>query len=518
MEEIKEIIVEEQQVESLESEVNKFVENLPYWAKYLADKILSGNIISDEIIDFSYRFLLDELKLSGEIEKPEIKLNYNSNNIGIYKPDLILSKLENVEGVNALIENQTIEFSPNLTIIFGANGSGKSGYTRLLKKAFYSKAPEEILPNVHIENGHKETNAKFTFKSNGTTYSLNYSENDKPEFEQYAVFDGKCVFRHLEQKNEFEFRPAGLGFFSDYTEAIKQVELKLNSDIQTKQSENEYALWFDGDSEIKTLIENLSASTKIESLNQYVPFSDEDKAEKLQIQQKYDELLLISKGKDKEIKYLETLKKLLTESSTAIEILNKIFSLENTERIKANIIDCLEKDSTAKAEGIENFKTDKVKEIGTIEWKNFIIAAEAFAKKQKGENIIYPENEDNCLFCQQPLSGDAEKLINSYWIFIKSIAEENSRKAQKIIEIDRQIFERINFDIFPDEHTLTLWLNEKYPQQVDNWKQKFELQKSVSKSIISNIQVKSAKSYDEILIDVEEINVIIKPVVHLDYK
>jgi predicted ATPase len=41
---------------------------------------------------------------------------------------LLFSKLENVEGVNAFTENQVIDYSNNLTIINGANGSGKSGY------------------------------------------------------------------------------------------------------------------------------------------------------------------------------------------------------------------------------------------------------------------------------------------------------------------------------------------------------------------------------------------------------
>ena len=152
----------EQQLETLETEVKKFANGLPYWAKYIAEKILSGNAISDNDIDTSYSFLLEELKLKEETEKPEIEINYNSASEGNHKSDLLITKLENVEGVNALTENQTIDFSSNLTIIYGANGSGKSGYARLLKKAFYSKAEEDILPNVHLESGHKIVNAKFT--------------------------------------------------------------------------------------------------------------------------------------------------------------------------------------------------------------------------------------------------------------------------------------------------------------------------------------------------------------------
>lgn len=151
--------------ETLVSEIKKFANDLPFWAKYLADKILSGVPISDNEIETSHRYLLEELQLIEKCEKPVIEINYSPGSANNFKYDLLLSKIEDVEGVNALVEKQLIEFGPNLTVLYGGNGSGKSGYVRLLKKAFYSKAPEEILPNIHIDNGHKETNAKFSFSS-----------------------------------------------------------------------------------------------------------------------------------------------------------------------------------------------------------------------------------------------------------------------------------------------------------------------------------------------------------------
>lgn len=506
MNEQNEIAEVEQQVETLETEVKKFADGLPYWAKYLAENILSGNAISENEINTSYSYLLEELKLIAETAKPEITINYNPTNSGNYKLDLLFTKLENVEGVNALTENQTIEFSPNLTIIYGANGSGKSGYVRLLKKAFYSKAPEDILPNVHIESGHKPINAKFTF--NSSVNPLIYPENENnPEFEQYAVFDGKSVLRHLDQRNEFEFRPAGLSFFGDFTEAVKNVEAKLNTDITSKQtgySLEDLAGVLEGASEIKSIIQNLNAQTKIEDLKKHTPFTEEDKAEKVKIEKQYDDLLLASKGKEKEIQALESIKKLLADNKKNIETINQYFATEYLTKIKDAITDCINKEAIAKAEGIENFKTDKIEGIGTTEWKNFIVAAETFAKNQKDENTIYPENGDNCLLCLQPLSEDAEKLISNYWTFIKSIAEENARKAQEAIDKVKQGFEKLNFELFPEENTLTVWLTEKYPIVLTTLKQKLSEQKTLAENIISDIKNKKANSRIELKISIAE--------------
>lgn len=499
-------------METLETEIKKFANELPYWAKYLAERILLGNAISDNEIDTSYSYLIEELCLIPETKKPEIVICNNSESSSNYKLDLLFSKLENVEGVNALAENQTIEFSQNLTIVYGANGSGKSGYVRLLKKAFYSKAPEEILPNIHIDNGHKAVNATLTFKSNGTDILLGYPANEHSiEFEQFSVFDGKSVLKHLEEKNEFAFRPAGLAFFADYTEAINRVEQKLKSDITTKNTGNtasDLADLFDSESEIKILVKNLSASTKIEDLNKYTPFLEQDKTEKEKIIKQYDELLLASKGKEQEIKKLENIRKLLAENRQAIEDINQYFTAEYLTKITHTITDCLNKEATAKDEGIGKFKTDKIEGIGTVEWKNLIKAAEAFAKNQKNENAVYPEKGDNCLLCHQPLTENAENLITNYWAFIKSVAEENAKNALEEVNKEKQVLEKLNFDLFPDNNTLTVWLAEKYPNELNAIKKKLPEQKTLAENIISDIQNKVANTRAEINISVAEYAVI----------
>jgi energy-coupling factor transporter ATP-binding protein EcfA2 len=424
--------------ETLESEIKVFAIGLPYWAKYLAKKILSGNIISENEIDNAYSYLLEELKLIPKTEKSEIVINYNANNSSNYKHDLLFMKLENIEGVNALVENQVIEFSPNLTVIYGANGSGKSGYVRLLKKVFYSKTPEEIISNIYLDSGHKAVKAEFTFKSNNTDIHLLFpADSSNSEFDQYAVFDGKSVIAHLDRRNEFKFRPAGLSFFADLTEAIKRVEEKLNVDVTKKQighSLDDLVDLFEGESDIKTIIQNLSAQTKLDDLRKYTPLSEEDKTEKSKNEKKYDNLLLAIKGKKKEIQSLESIRRLIEENKKRIETLNKFLKIECLTLIKNAITDCVNKEETAKSEGIENFKTDKIEGIGSIEWKKFIVAAEHFAKKQKEEDNAYPKIGDNCLLCHQPLSEKAQKLINNYWAFIKSVAEENAKKAQAYLD------------------------------------------------------------------------------------
>jgi energy-coupling factor transporter ATP-binding protein EcfA2 len=497
------------EIETLETEVKKFADGLPYWGRYLAEKILSGKIISDSDIETSYSYLLEQLGLKLGNEKPEIEINYNAGNSTNHKLDLLLTRLENIKGVNALAENQCIEFSKNLTIIYGANGSGKSSYVRLFKKAFLSKAPEDILPNIYVNGESNTVDATFFFNSNADSITLNYStDQHSAEFQQFAVFDEKSAIKHLTDRNEFEFKPAGLSFFADYTEVVNRVEQKLKSDIESKSSTNEFIFWFEGESVIKVLIENLSASTKIEDLSKYTPFSEQEKAEKQARQKQYNEFLVASMHKESEIKKLQDIKKLLEENKKKIEILNKYFSIDKIDLVKQAITDYIEKEAHLKAEGITKFATNKIEGIGTKEWKTFILSAEKFAKHQNHENhenSTYPEQTDNCLLCHQPLSDNAQELINNYWIFINSAIEAEEKEAKQTLDNLKGNFEELNFDLFSDENILVAWLNDKYPSFLEELKQTIDEQRTLCTNIIFSIQNKIPDNIgQEIKISVSE--------------
>lgn len=478
----------EETVASLEIEVKRFADALPYWAKYLGAQILEGHEINDDVIETAYNYLLEELELIDKSAKAPIVINYTADDLSAYKADLILKELKNVEGVNALIEGQVIEFSQFLTIIYGANGSGKSGYIRLLKRIFYSKSPEDILPNVHIANGHKDIKAELTFMSAGVNIPLEYPANqDAAEFAQFAVFDGKSVIKHLENKNEFEFRPAGLSFFADYTAAINQLEQRLNTEISSRSTLNQYGLWFEGNSEIKTFVESLSASTKLEDLKKYVPYTDADKEHKAHLQKSYDELLLASTGKDKEITTLQNIKRLLGESKQMIDSLNSYFTHEALKGINDKITDVVAKEATAKAEGIENFNTDKIAGIGTVEWKGLVVAADTFAKKQKENTNAYPEKGDNCLLCHQPLSKDAQDLIANCFQFIKSIAEQEARTSADSLAKLKEKYEKLNFDMFPDDSVLSTYLFNNHKTELTVLKKSLADQKVLAELVVGDM-------------------------------
>jgi len=323
-------------IDSLNSEIEQFAESLPYWAKYLSSKLLSGASISDTDIDTAYTYVLEDAGLIPSTEKPAIVISCDNASSDDFKDDLLLASLQNLKGVNALVENQKIDFCPQVTIIYGVNGSGKTGYTRLLKKAFHSRSTEDILPNIHVASGHSNVSAEISFTSRSKPYSLTYPDHKQQnEFRQFSIFDNKCVNVHLTNKNQFEFRPSGLDFFADLIESFKKIEEKITADIANKSATKDYPSLFDGDSDIKNVLNTLSAKTQIDDLKKLIPITEEEKKNRSELEEQKAQLQTLKK--DKEIADLNDYKALLTTLKTSIADNNKFFTAESLSKIKTAI-------------------------------------------------------------------------------------------------------------------------------------------------------------------------------------
>ena len=65
--------------------------------------------------------------------------------------------------MNALTPGSEIEFCDKLTILYGENGTGKTGYARVLKRLGALRDAEEIVPNIH-ESGTTTPTAQIDFR------------------------------------------------------------------------------------------------------------------------------------------------------------------------------------------------------------------------------------------------------------------------------------------------------------------------------------------------------------------
>ncbi|WP_345946524.1 hypothetical protein U5S29_13840 [Staphylococcus aureus] len=123
--------------------------------------------------------------------------------------------LDNVIGVNAIKDNANLVIGPQLTLIYGENGSGKSGFTRLLNNIFISRGDTRLLSNIFKDNP-SPPSANINFETNdGNIDKLYYpKDSNHPYTDHVSVFDSHSALHDLTQESELSFSPTEFKFGS----------------------------------------------------------------------------------------------------------------------------------------------------------------------------------------------------------------------------------------------------------------------------------------------------------------
>ena len=169
-----------------------------------------------------------------------------------------LKSLIHENGVNALLDGASISFHPKLTVIYGKNGSGKSGFVRILKKVSGSRTQEDIWQNINNSTKKNDCCVKISFNS-GTDkiYSWNGQSNISP-FNRMSIFDGKCIPIYLTKGLDFSYQPYGFELFQILSSSLVVLHQKLTDEIRQREEDKpSIHNIFDSQTTIGKFIENI---------------------------------------------------------------------------------------------------------------------------------------------------------------------------------------------------------------------------------------------------------------------
>ena len=309
----------------LKNKIITWLKGYDFWFQYAGNQILEGENVNEALAETTYQLFKEDYALkAAEGERAEITFNEIAANTDLVIGNLQLQLIKEIENVNALATGQSIPINPNLTIIYGGNGTGKSGYVRLLNNAFNSRGDKQILPNVFSGAAKGEPACKFTFQSADEPYDLAYPlQKSNIEFSQYSVFDTHSIRVLLEQDNKLDFTPIGFEFFEKVLQLHEAVKTKLYAEIQANRPINEFVKFFINDNAIKNTITNLGANTNEEELKALGTYTQEDTTELAELIAKREELKALDVPKR-----IAKLQKLLSQL------------VEFTSRLQT-ILDCL---------------------------------------------------------------------------------------------------------------------------------------------------------------------------------
>jgi energy-coupling factor transporter ATP-binding protein EcfA2 len=477
-------------VTPLKNEIIEWLKNQHYWFQYVGNQLVEGIAINDTLINETYSYFKEDLQLTKlEYERTPIVFNEIPIANIVAANSLHLLSIHSIQNVNALVQGQAIAVSKNLTLVYGNNGSGKSGYIRLLNNAFNSRGDKNMLSNVFTANTGGLPSCKFVYQSTGEPYEKEFPTNKGCyEFSQYSSFDTQSVKVHLDNDNQLNFTPTGFDFFEKVQQLFDALKEKLNAEIQLNKPQNSFTIHFQNENVIKSHITQLSANSNIAELEKLGVFTDADKIQLDEISNKIAALRALN----------------IQQQIAGFEKLQK--ELQLFKQQQQAILDCLTKEkidyyfglidtfhnlqTISNAEGIKSLEQFNISLVSSSQWREFIIAAKNYAiaiETNRDASKVYPAENDNCIFCLQPIAAKENLLINTYWQFLKSEAERELIKIKQKINEAIQSLNTLVAVKFDESLNLYNYLNSTSPALVIKWAAIVSNSAIVKQNLIQNL-------------------------------
>jgi hypothetical protein len=164
-----------------------------HWVRAIvSDVIAIRRELPGPSIDVAYEMLLAEKALSEDVA-PNVPVLSAGVATAEAAEELRLVRLAQLTGVNALASGQEIAFNPKLTVLFGENAAGKTGYVRVLKRVASVRSAQPILGDINSTASGKP-HATIDYTLAGAANSLDWNDEvGVPPFTRMSVFDSSAV-------------------------------------------------------------------------------------------------------------------------------------------------------------------------------------------------------------------------------------------------------------------------------------------------------------------------------------
>ena len=148
-----------------------------------------------------------------------------------------LRAIYEVKNVNALKEGERLTFDKKgLTVVYGDNGLGKSGYVRIMKKVCRARIPPKynlILPNIYAtKTGPQTAVIDFSADGHNRTHDWTADQAGDAYLSSISVFDSHTANVHVDEANDVAYTPFPMGVLEQLAEVCQQVKERINVEIR----------------------------------------------------------------------------------------------------------------------------------------------------------------------------------------------------------------------------------------------------------------------------------------------
>lgn len=420
------------------SDITEWLSERPQWLQIAVTRLFQQSEFTDK--DVSELATLCQQEADGKLPKMTCTFPASAFSLDV-AGTLRLCSISDVEGVNALAPKKPLEFGKsNITMVYGNNGSGKSGYVRLLKHVCGARETGTLLRNVY-KIGSFIQKACISFEQNGIRKSHMWSGHGVcDDLSSVDIFDTSFGKIFVSSEDEVSYEPPVLSFFSSLIIVSEKVASALDAEANRYQSKKPNipadkkvtpeGIWY----------ESISAKTTPQDIDKYCAFSSVDETEIQTLQQRLTEQAPAEKAKQlrAQKQHVDTL---IQDANKYLEQLSD----ENLRRIIATKKELILKKTAADTAAEKVFSGSELEGIGSDVWKELWEAARNYSVSTVYKEAEYPNVSDDsrCVLCHQTLTQETKHRFISFENFVKGEMQKAATDAAKKYETASQTIEAL---------------------------------------------------------------------------
>lgn len=399
-----------------------------------------------------------------------------------------LAKVDHLENVNRFPEGRELIVAlEGLTVVFGENGAGKSGYARVLKNACRARVRQPVLPDAFGAR-HPRPNpcADLTFSIDGqegtTTYTWQQGEPSHDELGNVMVYDSACGTDYLTREGTCEYQPYGLPHLNRLVTAQGEMRAAIEAQRQAIRLNPAAFDGLKGDHPVGALIAKLGKDTDVEKARALATLADEDAA-------RMDELarVLGTMNPEPEARAAELLAKRLDAAVAQVQQAMRFVTDRALDEIKERrdkrgaaqaALQVAQDQLHADQRGDEGRRSDEglLPGTGNALWKALFQAAEKFSTTSAYPGHAHPNVDEGakCVLCQTPLADDAKERMERFARYVAEDASKNAEEASEFMARTMEAVERANLmpvdpQTMEELRTVDAALHQRVEQTTSTW-------------------------------------------------
>lgn len=218
----------------LQKRIHEWSKALPAWQNDLLRRLAGGPLTAPDRAAVR-AILLEEADAPAPVPLQLQDLPLDQDEHG----RVDLRSLGDFRNINCLAENQTLHLQRGLNIVFGPNGSGKTGHGRLLRGVCRAAEREEVLPNVFEPSkvGESQT-ATIGITVDGVEQTVGVDLAQQPDrvLSAISVFDASCARIFVSKPNVIDYVPRSLVILKTLAEEQDTIATTLGDEATKLQA------------------------------------------------------------------------------------------------------------------------------------------------------------------------------------------------------------------------------------------------------------------------------------------